>query len=546
MILLLHALACYVPEPSDGSGKPAAAPPDRVEEGGGVVCDDPGARAAAPMDAYAWEGLVDASEANFQVQYGGGGAAVADFDGDGVLDLVLPNAGADQYWQGLPGGGWADETAARWPGGEADATVGAVPADVDADGDLDVFVTNMRGPNRLLINDGGGRFTDGTAAAGVAGGVTDSISASFADIDADGDLDLFVANHRDDETIPDGMAAGEMLPGHPSNLYLNDGAGTFSDVSARLPPALQDNGYPFVGAFHDFDGDDLPELYIAMDFGPMSSPNLLLHNDGGTFSVVPDTGLDHTGYAMGLALGDIDDDGQIDVAISDWSRMALLMAAADGTWYDAALAHGIMPVAEGRAESWGLELADMDNDGDLDLPVAFGPLLMPPEIEEDYAQTWALQNPDDQPDALFVLGDDGTFRDESAAWGLAQTGNSRGFVLADLDGDGYLDVLKRFVNEVASIHLSRCGDGAWLRVELRQDGMNPRAVGATVTIEAAGRTWTRQLRGGGTGFASGQPPEIHVGLGDIDAIDSIRVRWPDGGETVTEALSARQAIRIWR
>ncbi|MFN7142242.1 MAG: CRTAC1 family protein [Myxococcota bacterium] len=543
--LLIGLLACTAPGPSD-SGEGTAAAPRRVDEGGVVTCADPSARAQGPMETYAWEGLVDASEANFQVQYGGGGAAVADFDDDGALDVVLPNAGPDQYWRGLAEGGWADETAARWPGGETDASVGAVPVDVDADGDLDVYVTNMRGPNRLLWNDGTGHFTDGTAAAGVAGGDHDSIAASFADIDADGDLDLFVANHRDDETLPEGMYAGEMYPGHPSALYLNDGDGTFTDVSDRLPAALQDNGYPFVGTFHDFDGDDLPDLYIAMDFGPMSSPNLLLHNDGGTFSVVTGTGLEHEGYAMGVGLGDIDGNGEMDLAISDWNRMSLLMGAGDGTWYDAALAKGLMPVAEGRAESWGLELADMDNDGDLDLPVAFGPLLMPPEIEEIYADTWALMNPDQQPDALFVLGDDGAFRDEGVAWGLAQTGNSRGFAVADLDGDGWLDLLKRYVDGVASMHLSRCGEDAWLRVELWQDGPNPRAVGATVTVEAGGGAWTRRLHAGGTGFAAGHPPEVHVGLGDLDAIDRVRVRWPDGGETVTEALATRQSVRIWR
>jgi hypothetical protein len=107
-------------------------------------------------------------------------------------------------------------------------------------------------------------------------------------------------------------------------------------------------------------------------------------------------------------------------------------------------------------------------------------------------------------------------------------------------------VLKRFVDEVASLHLSRCGDDAWLRVDLRQDGPNPRAVGATVTVEAGGRAWTRRLHAGGTGFAAGQPPEVHIGLGDLDAIDRGRVRWPDGGETVTGALDTRQTLRIWR
>lgn len=529
---LIWTLACTGEPDKDPTGP-------TVELGEERRCTSPAATPA--LIASTLPGLHDASQQNMPIQYGGGGAAVADFNGDGLLDLFLPNAGEDQLYFGTASGNFVEQVAA-WPAQE-DASVGAVPVDVDADGDLDIFVTNMRGPNRLLANEGG-IFTDITATAGVGGGDYDSIAASFADLDLDGDLDLFVANHRDEADLGQGLLDGRLLPGHPSELYRNNGDGTFTDISDQLPADLQEYGYPFMGVWQDFNGDAYPELYIINDFGAITVPNQLLRNEKGTLVPWEEPGLNTSMFAMGVAVGDYNSDGRADVAISDWGRMFLYEDAGDGSFYDAGQAAGLS-IGAGRAQSWGVELADMDNDGDLDLPVAFGPLIMPPEYETLYEEELSLSNPHNQPDALFVQ-ENGQLQDLGAAWGLDQTGNSRGFVLADINRDGRLDILKRFVDQPASLHLSDCTEAAWLELELRQDGRNPRAIGAELRLEAGGKTQLRWLRAGGTGFAVGHPPELHFGLGAADHVDRITVRWPDGQESMVEHIPGNRRITIRR
>ncbi len=529
---LVWTLAC-TGEPGEKTGEPT------VELGEERRCSSPATSMA--LRELTLPDLHDASAQNMPIQYGGGGAAVADFNSDDVLDIFLPNAGEDQLYFGSTSGNFVEQPGV-WPTKE-DSSVGAVPVDIDADGDLDIFVTNMRGSNRLLQNDGG-VFADITAEAGVGGGDYDSIAASFADMDLDGDLDLFVANHRDEADLGPGLLEGSLLPGHPSELYRNNGDGTFADISDQLPADLQEYGYPFMGVWQDFDGDLYPELYIINDFGAIAVPNQLLHNESGQLVPWENPGLNISMFAMGAAVGDYNGDGLADLVLSDWGRMFLFEDAGDGTFYDAGQAAGLS-IGPGRAQSWGVELADMDNDGDLDLPVAFGPLIMPPEYEQLYEEELALSNPHNQPDALF-LQENGQLSDQGSAWGLAQTGNSRGFVLVDINRDGRLDMLKRYVDQPASLHLSDCTEARWLELELRQSGKNPRAVGAEVVIEAGGSTQHRWLHAGGTGFAVGHPPELHFGLGDVQTVDRLTVRWPDGGESIVEDVPTNHLIKLNR
>jgi len=178
-----------------------------------------------------------------------------------------------------------------------------------------------------------------------------------------------------------------------------------------------------------------------------------------------------------------------------------------------------------RDLSWGIEVADMDNDGLEDVVVAFG------WLQDDHL---GLENPELQPDALYLQRDDGTFAQVAETWGLAETGPSRGLALADLNQDGWLDVVKRDLWEDASFTASRCGEAHWLRLRLEQPGANSRAVGATARVEAGDRAWTRWIHAGGTSYASAGPLEAHFGLGEHAEVDRIVVTWPDGA--VSEVL----------
>jgi hypothetical protein len=285
---------------------------------------------------------------------------------------------------------------------------------------------------------------------------------------------------------------------------------------------------------------------VINDFGPMSDPNMYLHNEEGEgFTWVQGNGLDIEMYAMGLGIGDINQDGLEDLAVADWGRMVLLKNDGMGGFYDGAQASGLVPGREDRAQSWGIELADMDNDGDLDVPVAFGPLIMPPEYEELFEDEFALTNPQNQPDALFLQQEDGLLVDVADSWDLAQTGISRGFALADLNQDGFLDIVKRYLDAPATVHLSRCDMSAWLEVEFLQPGLNVFAIGAQAVVEAGGKSQLQTLRAGGTGFASGQPPVLHFGLGEADQAE-LTVIWPDGVRESLGSVTARQKVRVVR
>ena len=269
--------------------------------------------------------------------------------------------------------------------------------------------------------------------------------------------------------------------------------------------------------------------------------NLLLLNAGGHFVLDNNrSGLDLIMSGGGLGIGDLNDDGMLDMLIPQWDAISLMVSNGDGRWYDHADALGLTTdTAAGQRVGWGAELADLDNDGDLDAVVAYG------HLDVDLPM-W--DNPTRQPDALFLQQPDHTFVDVARQWQVNDKGTQRGFVVADLNQDGWLDLVKRDVFGPDLMYLSRCGDAHWLEIALRDDGsLNTRAVGATVRVRAGGRTFLRTVSAGGTGFGSGGPPEVHVGLGDVDVVDYIEVVWPDGTESVVGmGLEADQRVQVHR
>lgn len=477
----------------------------------------------------------------------GAGLVVEDFDKDGVLDVfVTGGASPCLLFMGTGSGSLRDETATRTPApGRACSAYGASAADADGDGYLDLFLAKNGEADRLWFNDGNGHFSLREGGVGFVPHRCGSRGGSWGDMDGDGDLDLFVSRHHVVWGVEDGCPEVPPLPdrsipgGDANSLYENLGNGTFRDVSERLGASGR-HGYTFQGGWVDLDGDGNLDLFQVNDYGNVSEPCLPLLGDGrGHFTPAdPARGLTLYADAMGLGVADLNGDGSPDLAITDIDRLHLMLSDGDGGWYDAAAALGLAPRASANQRaSWGGELVDLDNDGDLDFAAAYGPtegFL----IDEDTTP--------EQPDALFLQDAGGRFVDVGVDWGWADTGVGRGLVVADLDRDGWLDLLKTdYRNSTPTAHLARCGTAAWLGVRLvGTPVVHP--WGSRVEVEAGGQTHTRWLVPTSTSLASSGPSEVHLGLGDLEQVDAMRVFWTDGAVSSFGPFLARQYVTVDR
>lgn len=503
--------------------------PARVESTVPKACVDPALRdELGPYEVFVKPGPAASTASMWS-----GGILAGDLDRDGLLDVLAPLEPFARLYQGRAGGPPGDVSGAL---DQFDLTMGSGGslADMDGDGDLDILVLRYDRPAVVLRNDGAGAFTDVTAHTGIdASGPT--TSSSWGDMDGDGDLDLYIG------------AYGDLASETPARSYLyeNLGEGVFADRSALLRPLIAD-GFTRVGGFHDLDADGFPELYIVNDVGSVTS-NVLLRNHFGTLERDDNaSGLDLAMSGGGLGVGDVNGDDVPDLLIPQWGDLSLMLSG-DGWWADYAHVLGVEPDASrGQQVGWAAELADLDNDGDLDGLVAYGAL----EVDLPYWDNETLQ-----PDALFVQQEDGSFEDQASSWCdrvsgicLDDAGKNRGFVVADYNKDGWLDVITRDVDGPSSLYMSRCGADHWMEVYLRDERVaNQSAVGARVKVVAGDQSWVRWVNAGGTGYGTGGPPELHFGLGDATHIDRIEVLWPDGETSwVGVGLVTDQRVTIVR
>jgi hypothetical protein len=514
--------------PTDDTDR--AEPLTSVIVGPEIVCADPALRATlgpytSPEARGDWANqLVDPARATL---FQGGGLSVADFDGDGVLDVVLPGVEQTQLLFGRPDGAFVDVSATHLPEGSHARAASAIPADPDGDGDLDLYVARYNEPDLYWRNLGDGAFEDATAAAGLdATPVARSTAASWADYDGDDDLDLFVGTFGPFFSNP-------RPPGDPSVLWENLGDGTFAHRGDLLPQEVHD-GWVFVGGWYDLDEDGDRDLYTVHDFGDLW-PNVLAWNEGGTFRADDGSaGLNVGLQGMGLSWGDLNGDGLIDLAMASWSANAAMIGVGPDTWFDAATVLGLQPDRpRGQEIGWASVLADLDNDGDLDMA-------------QGYGHIYNQDAPADQPDELYVQQEDGAFRPEGAAWGFNHLGQTRGVLAVDLDGDGWLDLLRRDLTGPATLQYARCGAEAWTRLRLEDKGPNRFAVGAEVRLWSGDRQWSRVVHAGGESVLSAGPTELHVGLGAAHLLDRVEVRWPDGERSLYEDLPVRRLLTIRR
>jgi enediyne biosynthesis protein E4 len=518
-MFFLWLVACI---PKETSVAPAETDSDPVEAqrlylSDEVVCVDPSLREEATFDLLKGAGQVVPAELY------GGGVAVADFDGDGQLDVLLPNVAL--YW-----GADGEFVEGEHPDVDLTLAAGATPADVDGDGDFDVYVARQGAPDVLLRNDDG-VFVDGTAYAQLGEFADHAQTASFADFDYDGDLDIFVATHGE---YPEEGRIKDFGPGDDNRLFTNDGTGIFTDVTHMLPEAAR-IGYGFVGGWQDMDLDGRVDLYVVHDFGN-AYPSQLVYNrpdgfvlDGGM------SGLNLPYANMGLGIGDLDDDDYPDLVVPCWKRTSVMISETfdeDVAWFDYSANLG-MTYGDDRKVAWAGELADMDLDMDLDAWVVLGWL----------DTRW--DNTLKQADALWIQDADGHFEDHGAAWGVDDVSVGRGLVIADLNRDGWPDAVRPNLVGKARMHMSRCGTAAWLRVSVDQPGANVHGIGAEVIVYAGETRQRRWIRAGGTSVNAGGPPEVLFGLADHEVVD-LEIRWPDGAKERFAEVPTRRAAHISR
>ncbi len=444
------------------------------------------------------------------------GQAWGDYDHDGWLDLyVTDTEGPNVLYHNQGDGTFVVSPLSGQVSLEDAHSGGASFADYDNDGWKDLYVVNW-GPNALFRNLGGGGFEDVTAVAGV-GDPANGHTASWGDYDSDGYLDLYVASWA---CYPE---CGRPATGDLDRLYHNNGDGTFGDATELLGSKVLGAG--FVASFVDLDNDGDLDIYVVNDQYIHPIGNKLWRNDGPGCDgwcfteVATEANADQKVMGMGLATGDYDNDGDMDLFFTNAGPQTLLQNQGDGTFVNVADSAGVrFP----ETVSFGAVLFDYNNDGWKDLYIA---KIMEMEMDEIPA------NP------LFHNNGDGTFTQLTCAVGASDPGGSIGVATADYDNDGWVDLVVGNYLEGYRLYRNRGVDletgNHWF--SLRLEGatsqlppVNRDAVGAWVTLRTkGGPIQVVEVQNGGS-MGSGNDLALHFGLGDQRIIEHLEIRWPDG------------------
>ena len=539
----------------------------------------------------------------------GNGVAIADVDGDGRYDIFFANqVGGNELWKNLGGGKFQNITQEAGVALSGRISVAAAFADIDNDGDQDLFVTTVRGGNALFENDGLGHFKDITQEAGLSL-VAHSSGAFFFDYDNDGLVDLLVCNvgkYTTDERGPDGEYVGIQgaFSGHlyPERyeypvLYKNLGHNRFKDVTAEV--GLRPHGWCGEASFADLRGSGRPGIF----FLNMQGHSHYYENVGGqTFIEKTNEYFPKTPWgAMGLKFFDFDNDGRMDLFIADMhSDMSQEPGPeneklkSDVTWdenyiqgkkaeyiFGNAFYHNL---GNGKFEEisdrlgletywpWGPSIGDLNADGWEDVFVAAGM-----SYPYRYGINSLLLNEVGKKfvDAEFVLGieprkelytrwfeidcsdpkevqeqiklDSKVCVGQSGKSIIMSPRSSRSAAIFDLDDDGDLDIVTNDFNSAPQILISNLSERKqihWLKIVLNGTASNRNGLGATVRLYAGGRTYSR-YNDGKSGYLSQSVLPLYFGLGNTKTIDRVEVDWPSGRkQALTTAIHENQTLAI--
>jgi len=476
----------------------------------------------------------------------GPGVCVADYDGDGYQDFYIVN-GRDRYNRGIStrnalfhnngDGTFTDVTGKAGVPGEAYG-LGCVWGDYDNDGFPDLYVMQY-GKNILYHNNGNGTFTDATEKAGVAAteyGTTFHGGATFFDYDRDGYLDLYAGGYVNflSTSRRSCRIGGDVFSNCPpvvyggsaDVLYHNNGNGTFTNVT-KAAKIFNPNGMNLAVQAGDYDNDGWPDLFVAND----GIETYLYHNNhDGTFTNVGmEAGIafSSTGErmaAMCISLGDCDNDGYLDLYISDCQGRSdhIWHNIGQGFFDEVSSQVGIAAITT-QFLSFGGGFFDYDNDGWLDLFITNGHVM--PEVEQISDVIHYKQRP-----LLFHNDQKGHFVDVSQVSGGAfqKVYTGRGVAFADFNNDGNIDLVVANIGDPPLLLRNEGKAGShFINLKLVGSRSNRDAMGARIKLRGGGISQMREIMGGGS-YLSQSDLRAHFGLGKIRQVDSIEVSWPSG------------------
>jgi enediyne biosynthesis protein E4 len=565
---ILAALSWGCVEPRYGTLERVPVTPinGSVEWGAVQACDAPVSGMGRLEDSAQERGLdlvVVGDDQPSSCNYIPGGVVAHDMDNDGDVDLLYNRRDEFPDLYANDGTGQlARVEVSLGPMADGRAFYGVAAIDVDGDRLPEIFRV---GDGFLVMsrNLGDLRFSDWEV-------IHDApefprschASVTFGDPDADGDLDLVLPGldevQYEGQMVPD---ANEEWTPALDLLFENTGGDWVFDRT--LSPWGDVPGFSLIQAFTDHDNDGDLDLMSCTDRpqSGMHPPQALWQNDGSAnglplgADIAPDVGADTMASAMGLGISDINQDGLLDYCMSDVAvSLTCLLSDGAGGYYDAGPALGFTPQRSRHPEvpdywdedstdfpqttwvSWGIALLDLDNDGWNELAVTAGP---PPD-----AGSVALSHIHDwQPDWLWRGTEGGGFEEvDPATSDFFTLDLNYGLVSADLDGDGYRELITSPFEGRPRIFNNPCGAGSWLEVDLIGPDDNTEAYGALVTLERP--DWTDMQEMHNVHAVGQSPSSLHFGLGNLKTVPRLTVRWVDGSTTVLEDFAPNRHVTI--
>jgi hypothetical protein len=533
--------------------------------------------------------------------YDGGGVAVGDLSGNGLPDIYfISNMGPNRLYENQGDFRFEDVTGQAGVAGSRAWSTGAATVDINGDGLLDLYVTNSGDGedrrNELFINNGDGTFSERAAEYGLDDN-GHSIMAYFFDYDGDGRPDMYVVNNKAEDSgnfdLSNNLREARHGPGG-DRLYRNEGD-TFRDVTEEAGIYSSIIAFGLSAAISDLNRDGRPDIFVANDF--FERDYIYMNQGDGTFAEVggeEERFRSMSAASMGSDIADLTNNGWPDMYVADMlpfdEKRVKTVTLFEGweryqqkvEWdYGHQLTRNMLHFNEGGGRyrevgrlagvqatdwSWAVLLADFNNSGFNDIFVTNGLL-------QDITNIDYLQDISAEETMRTVIQEEGVnyeelirripsvpvrnvmfanrgqlfFEDVSERWGLGLPTFSSGAAWADFDGDGSLDLLVSEVDGAPLLYrnhaVERRPEHRWLQLELRGEAPNTQALGAQLEVWAGGQQWYREhyLQ---RGFQSSVEPGLHIGLGAITRLDSLRLRWPDGRITRMENVEVPARITL--